>query len=215
MIEQAIYIQYPLTYDLYQDISLDKINRLPLPQRGMMYDGWENNNNHFTTEYHRRYVIPLLCKLLHISYVKSDFVLQERKSGTFDISIYKPTKEYSYEIYGYTRGEHFDNLNFYDITTNTSILEDITDYHRLYRYSHESSRLINKTIDSNRKLFISGDSQFIPDISFLSCFFKEIWYFDNRDEMKLADKWKDEVFTDVIIEINNQCLSAYTETNFQ
>lgn len=215
MIEQAIYIQYPLTYDLYQDISLDKINRLPLPQMGMMYDDWENNNNHFTTEYHRRYVIPLLSKLLHISFVKSDFVLQKRKSGTFDISIYKPKQEYSYEIYGYTRGEHFDNLNFDDITTNTSILEDVTDYHRLYRYSHESSRLINKTIDSNRKLFISGDSQFIPDISFLSCFFKEIWYFDNRDEMKLADTWKDEVFTDVIIEINNQCLSAYTETNFQ
>ena len=216
LIDKAIYIQFPYSYTTYKEYKIDKeINKLPLPEKGMMYDGWAKNNNHYTPQYHRQYTIPLLCKLLDISVNFDDFVIDERHSGKFDISLLKPKEEYEYEIYGYTRGEHFDNLTFEDITSNDSPNKDITDYHRLYKYSHECSRLINKTINSDRILFISGDSQLIPVISFLSCFFKEIWYFDNRDDKALSDKWCSIEFTDVIIEMNWTETWTYMDRNFK
>lgn len=209
----AKYIQYPFTKTLYYtyDINVD-IHKLPLPADNQMYDNWEMNHNHFTTEYHRQYTIPLLCELLNLNYNENDFIIDERKSkNNFDISLLKSKQDYVYEIYGYTRDEHFDNLTFQDITHSNICT---TEYHGLYKYPHECSRLINKTINNNRKLFISGDSQMIPDISFLSCFFKEIFYFDNRNGLNLSHTWKDITFTNALIELNYDPLFAYTEINF-
>ena len=140
--------------------------------------------------------------------------MEKRKSENYDLSFLKPKKDYKYEIYGYTRGEHFDNLSFDDITQNNSTKKDITDYHRLYKYGHECSRLINKTIDNNRKLFVNGDSQMIPDIPFLSCFFKEVWFFDNREKDKLLEKYKDVIFSDVLIALNCGSDNDYLIKNF-
>ena len=216
LIDKAIYVQFPYSYSLYKEYKVNKeINKLPLASKGMMYDGWAKNNNHYTPQYHREYTIPLLCKLLNINFNNDDFVIDNRHSGNFDISLLKPKKVYKYEIFGFNRNEHFDNLSFEDITYNNSTNNDITDYHRLYKYSHECSRLINKTIDSDRILFISGDSQFIPIVSFLSCFFKEIWYMDNRDNLTLSDKWKDISFTDVIVEMNWTETYTYIDRNFK
>lgn len=75
--------------------------------------------------------------------------------------------------------------------------------------------MINKFIDINKKLFISGDSQMILDIPFLSCFFKEVWYFDNRKKKTLSNKWINENFTDVLIEVGHLPLTDYTELNFK
>jgi hypothetical protein len=209
----AKYIQYPLTKTSYYTYNTNiNIHKLPLPADNQMYNNWPLNYNHFTMEYHRQYAIPLLCELLDLNYNENDFIIDERKSkNNFDISLLKSKQDYIYEIYGYTRDEHFDNLTFQDITHNTKC---DTEYHELYKYSHECSRLINKTINNNRKLFISGDSQMIPDISFLSCFFKEIFYFDNRNGLNLSHTWKDTTFTDALIELNCVPLQDYTEINF-
>lgn len=217
ILNKAIYIQYPLTYGKYKEYIIDNrtIHKLPLPEEGEMFDEWKLNDNHYTSEYHRKYSIPLFCKLLKLEYNKNDFKLFEKYHDKYNLSILKPNREFKYEIYGYTRNEHFDNLTFNDIITNTLVNREITDYHKLYRYSHECSRLINKTLNNDRKLFISGDSQIIPDMSFLSCFFKEIWYFDNRKNKNLSDKWKHEKFSDVIIEMCHLPITDYTELNFK
>jgi hypothetical protein len=217
LLDKAIYIQYPLNYNEYKDFKINKeIIKLPLPQSGMMYDGWEFNDHHFTTEYHRLYSFPLFCKIFELQFNDNDFILDSRNSNGFDISLLKPKKGFRYEVYGFTRGgEHFDDLSFDEITNNDSKNNDITDYHRLYRYSHECSRLINKTIENDRKLFISGDSQMIPDIGFLSCFFKEVWYFDNRNCLNLSDLYRDVEFTDVLIGLNQADMWAYLIRNLK
>ena len=215
MINKAFYIQYPLTYGRYRNYDIDKIIKFPLPNSGEMYDGWAKNTNHFTTEYHIKHSIPLLCDIFELPFNERNFLLDKRNSGKYDISILAPKEKYCYEVYGYNRNEHLDNLNFEEITKNVSIKSDITDYHKLYIYSHECSRLINKTIESDRKLFISGDSQMIPDVSFLSCFFKEVWYFDNRDKLRLSKEYLNNDFTDVLIELNHLDIKEYLETNFK
>ena len=214
ILNMAVYIQFAHA-EKYKEYGIDNVVKLPYNDKNDVYSKWKKNEHHFSTEYHRKYVIPLLCSILKIEYNKNDFMLCDRKYNGFDISILTPKKEYRYEIYGYTRNEHFDNLSFNDVVTNNSSKKDITEYHRLYKYSHECSRLINKTIESSRNLFISGDSQMIPDIAFLSCFFKEVWYFDNRENGINKEKYKDYNFTDAIVELGCGTYNDYTFKNFK
>ena len=215
MLDKAIYIQYPISYLKYRDYKVDRvIHKLPLPKVGMMYDKWKLNENHFTTMYHRMFSLPLLKTILNIEYNEEDFSIIQNKSSQFDISIQYPKNDYKYDIYGFDRNENFSHVSYNSLIENESLNSDITDYHRLYRYSHECSRIVNETIDSKRKLFISGDSQMIPVVPILSCFFKEIWYFDNRKQLILHDKWKEVEFSDVLIELNNNPLEKYVNVNF-
>lgn len=47
LLDKAIYIQYPLNYSTYKQYDVGKeIHKLPLPERGMMYDNWKYNDNH-------------------------------------------------------------------------------------------------------------------------------------------------------------------------
>jgi hypothetical protein len=215
LLDKAHYIQYPLLDGRYNNYDVPNLIKLPVGQSGFMYSKWVGNEGHFTMEYHRLHTIPLLCKLLNIDYKQDEFTLVEKHFGDNDISMLHPKNEYRYEIYGFERNEHFDDLSFDDIISSDATWKGITEYHKLYKYAHECSRLINKTIDTDRILFISGDSQLIPIISFLSCFFKEIWYIDNRTGIKLADKWADTKFTDVLVEFNNREKTDYTNKNFQ
>lgn len=216
IIDKAIYIQFPKNTIGYNYTYTEKnIHKLPLPTEDEMYKGWKNNTNHFTTEYHRKYVLPLLSNLFTFNYNENDFILKENIiDNKHDISMLYPKQNYIYEIYGYSRDEHFDNLKYEDLLVNTSTKSEITPYHKLYKYGHECSRLINKTILNNRKLFISGDSQMIPDIPILSCYFKEIFYFDNRYKKQLQNTYKDVLFTDILIELNNNNISFYLNQNF-
>jgi len=211
----AKFIQFPLNYTTYFECgNVEKeVNKLPLPDKGMMYDTWSLNNNHFTPEYHRKYVIPLLVKLFDINFNENDFVVDKKEYENFDISILKPKENFIFDVIGYTSNKHNENVDWSFLTTRINRPSDITEYHSLYVYSHECSRIINKTINSNRKLFISGDSQLIPHIAFLACFFKEVWFFDNRKKLNLANKWKNVNFTDVLIELNNKKIESYTKVN--
>lgn len=214
ILNMAIYIQFA-SFGSYKEYGIDNVIKLPYKGKDDVYSEWNKNEHHFSTEYHRKYVIPLLCTVLGLEYNENDFTLCNRKHDGFDISILKPKKEYIYEVYGYTRNEHFDNLVFDDIVTNNSSKKDITEYHRLYKYGHECSRLINKTIENDRKLFISGDSQMIPDIAFLSCFFKEVWYFDNRENDINSEKYKGCNFTDAIVGLGCGTYNDYMIKNFK
>lgn len=213
LLEKAIYVQFALS-GTYKDYGINGVYKIPYHDTNDVYYKWKKNEHHFTTEYHRKYVIPLLCNILGLEYNMNDFIVINKQFEEFDISFLKPKKEYKYEVYGYTRNEHFDCLSFDDITTNNSTKKDITEYHRLYKYGHECSRLINKTTDIERKLFISGDSQLIPDIPFLSCFFKEVWFFDNREKNILKDKYSEHEFSDVLIGLGYGTYNDYMFKNF-
>ena len=218
ILKNAHYIQYPLDTRTYINVDKnvkDLLHKLPLPKENEMYKGWYGNHNHFTTDYHRKYVLPLLIDILKLPYKEHDWELKERKSNNFDLSYLQVIKSPVYEVWGLTRNEHFDNVHFDDLVNNDSKSSDITGYHRLYKYSHECSRIINKSIISDRRIFISGDSQFIPDIAFLSCYFKELWYMDNRKNLSFCNEWKDVKFTDCIIEINCSHTGRYTVQNFK
>jgi len=215
LLNKAVYVQYPLNYNVYKEYGIEGINKLPLPEKGMMYDGYKLNHNHFRNEYHMKYSLPLFDSLLNFGYNENDFIKSTRIIDGFEIPVLIPKTEYKYNISCFNDKEELKDLSFNDITSSNDNYSNITGYHRLYKYPHKSSRLINKTLNNNRILFISGDSQMIPDIGVLSCYFKEIWYIDNRNNILLSDKWNNIAFTDVLIELNCNDLSRYIDNNFK
>lgn len=218
ILNKAVYIQFPLQKsdsdpraipDTYKEHDIEGIIKLP-PSGGMLYKGWISNRHHYTTEYHKKYVIPLLVDILNIEYNESDFTWPSRVSGKFDVTIPVPIRDYKFSV------TCFDENKTEEVDYNGLVTapKDVTEFHRLFRFSHRNSRTINLTIDNDRKLFISGDSQLVPDIGFLCCFFKEVWYLDNRHKLPLYEKFKDINFDKVLIEMFALDQWWYTEAPF-
>ena len=217
IINKAIYIQFPKSSKEYKQYREAKdVHKLPLPGN-MMYSTWKLNDNHFTTEYHRKYVLPLLNDLLHMKYNESDFHLVERHYENNDISMLYPNKECSFDIYSFEHDETSNNVT-YDTLINSCNINNwrITSYHKLYKYPHECSHIINNYLLYNdRKLLISGDSQMIPVVSVLACYFKELMYLDNRSNKSFKKRIEEFNPTDVIIELNNDPWNKYHINNFK
>ena len=117
--------------------------------------------------------------------------------------------KFTMEINGHKIGEH---LSFDNITNMKTVHKDTkaykgykevdatpTDYHHLYRGAHACSRVINETIDNDRKIFVSGDSMMIPAIPILCCYYKEVVYMDNRDGVSHKDYFENDVFDEVLL----------------
>ena len=90
LINNAVYIQFPVNFTRYYNYNVKDIHKLPLPEKDEMYTLWALNSNHYTTAYHRKYVLPLLGSLLNFNYNENDFTLLEKYSNKFDISMLIP-----------------------------------------------------------------------------------------------------------------------------
>ena len=218
LIQSAKYIQFPNSKTSYREYGelpgRPKVARLPLTDR--MYSAWPLNSNHFYTSYHIDTVLPKLAEVLDFPFSRDDFSLDERTSESgFDISVLIWRKDVRFDIYGLSRNEEFQDVDYRFLTESHINCSGITEYHKLYRFPHTCSRIINKTTTSSRRLFISGDSQMIPDIAPIACYFKEVWYMDNRDNGRFSEMYKDIEFTDVIFELNNNAISFYLDLNIK
>lgn len=219
ILKKAVYIQFPLQRSIlhknlipntYKDYGVDGVVKLPLPN-GMLYLNWLDNEHHYTTEYHKKYVIPVLINILNIKYNEKDFTWPKRVSGNHDITIPVPNKDYNFNTLCFTKNIS-ENLDYNGLTHG---LSGNTDYHKLFRYPHMCSKIVNENIDTEYKLLISGDSQLIPDVGFLCCFYKEVWYLDNRSGgVKMSNYLKDAYFDDVLVQLNAQDGSFYLEKPF-
>lgn len=218
ILNKAIYIQFPeqksnafpnAIPDTYKEYNVDVVNKLP-PANGMLYSAWTENEHHYTTEYHRKIVIPTIVKLLKLNYKSWKFKWPQRKSGDFDISIPVPKSNFTFSATCFNNSltETVD----YNGLTHGYLCK--TDYHNTFRYPHRCSQIINNSVDNNKKLLIIGDSQLIPSIAFLCCFYKEVWYIDNRDSINIYTHFENIYFDDVLIQFFSQDRSFYLEKPF-
>lgn len=210
--DRAIVVRFPYYgngYFEYKGINID----CNLPLTDKTYEGWDLNDNHYQVEYHRNIVLPALAKLLDFPFDMNDFTLEDRKTqdGMHDISMLYPVKEYRYDVECFTMNEGMRDAGYADLVHNGRGSE----YHRLYKYGHNCSRLVNKTLEDGKALLISGDSQLIPDIMPMSVYFKEIWYFDNRTENSYVNKLESKEFDKVLLQIGSTGLKRYTQTNLK
>lgn len=199
-----------LNYTFPETIKTEDIAKVPLTDE--LYTNWKDNHNHFKTRFHIDTIIPIISTLLSIPFNSDKFRLIEKYSGDNDISILYPNDSPKFDIEGFEANEKLENVD-YSVLINGN--KGATDYHKLYRYQHACSRITNKTINTERKLLVSGDSHMIPVIPVLSCYFKEIVYLDNRSRKLFYDKYKDIEFTDVLFEVCGNKMSKYTIDNLR
>ena len=187
-----------------------------LPVIDMRYAGMPGNDHHFTTEYHRKYVMPALEQLFRFGYREADFELTHCMSGKYDLSYLTPKTEMRF-----LNRDFLDNLAFectFEGLSNVALQRKLgysTPYHELYTFAHRCSQIVNLTNRNGRKLMISGDSQMVPSIRTLACLFEEVWYFDNRTDKEIQEVYKDTEFTDVLMALYMSDIERYHITNLK
>ena len=123
-----------------------------------------------------------------------------------------PNREYSFDVECFEKNEKRTDVSYERLISGK---HGDTDYHKLFSYPHMCSKVTNNTINSDKKLFISGDSQMIPSIAFLASHFKEVYYFDNRTSKSFKGIIESNDYTDVLFAIGNNDIQKYTQENLK
>ena len=235
ILNKAKFIQFPYNNSMYikryDNLNIN-IHKLPyFKDKEYLYKKMDKNGHHYTTEYHRNYVLPLLNELFNFQYNINDFKLIETITDKGDLTYLRPKKDYNYKILCFTTKEIYEGK--YEILLNPDFFNNHNlTYRLLYRFPHMCSRIINLDINNNKKIFISGDSQMVPTIPVLSTYYKEVWYFDNRTGWKynltsnnnemifnkikpFSQFYKNTNFDDVLIELYANDFSWYTDINLR
>lgn len=181
-----------------------------------LYNDWYLNNHHYTTEYHRKFVMPKLSRMLDFSYNPDDYELVKNTCNVWDISQLKPKREMRFHVNRLEYGIEYDG-NFDDLAYNKKAVKisPWTEYHGLYAFPHSCSIVTNLNHGNGRTLFISGVSQMIPSIPFLCSLFKEVWYFDNRSPQTYKEIINKSYFDDVLVEIHINDIDYYLKNNLK
>ena len=185
------------------------------------YEGFYDNRHHITTSSYYRIIIPYLSLLLNFNFNINDFnkvtyITKEYPKPTylmgdngvrFDCSYLWPKVDYKFTLD--IGGEHVCEHEGFECLTNATDKwkkkcgYTKTEYHKIFRGAHESSDIINETIDNNKSVCISGDSYFIPITPILACYFNEVVFLDKRfdikDETSAKQYYEGKTFDYVII----------------
>lgn len=187
------------------------------------YDGMAGNHHHITTRSYYDIILPYLSLYIKdFPYNKDDFKIVPYWSDDklYSVAYLKPKKnmKFTISINNIVLSEHG---NFDSITNAKKIWEENagcveTAYHRLFRGAHTCGKVINETIDNDKKLFISCDSMAIPMLPIFACYYKEVVFMDNRTSGKTsyANYFENVVFDDVIFCVSCHAkLDKFTDTN--
>lgn len=220
-------IQFPYNNQSYKNYNVAKeIYKLPVVKSNVLYNGYKDNEHHYTTSYHVNFVLPFLGKLLDFKFNVNDFVLipnfYNNGSNNFNLSYLKPKNEHKYTITDYTT-DITKEYSFDELCNSTDVCG--TKYHILYRFYHKLSKIVNNEAKTNKSLFVSCDSQMIPSILPLAEYFHTIYCIDNRtgqiqgrfDYSVTKSLFNNEqINTDyILICLWNNDLEFYTKVNFK
>lgn len=188
------------------------------------YDGWYTNEHHITFESYYKLILPFMSKCMeNFNFNIEDFKLVEKysKDKKFNVSYLVP-KDTNLKFSFERNGEKiFENKGFgylHDMKTKRPEDEGLflTEYHEIFRGTHTCCIVRNETIDSDRSIFISGDSMMAPIIPILACYYKEVVFMDNRDGKSHKDYYEDKMFDDIIIQMTEGIsINKELSTNLQ
>ena len=234
ILSKAKYVQLPhynKDYDSYEwgnsrykDMGVD-IVKCQIGEGKCLYEDELHSSDryHFTPHYHINYVLPLLAKVLDFNFDLNDFDYTERILRGADLSYLKPKVDYDFEVTRF-RGNKVMRVKYDGLNRVSENNWPLYAYRFQYLYPHDCSSVKNLNLNTGRKLIISSDSQMIPDIPVLACYFDEVWYMDNRTghvgrgknlhtEIDKVRKNEDRLskvdFTDVLICMTNNSVEKY------
>lgn len=148
------------------------------------YTNYNLNNHHLTTIFHYQVLLPQYIKMLGITDNIYDCnIIPFNESGNEVLILVPATSgQFHVEISDSKNTEAFDGD--YTVLLNHDNKSKLgctnSHYHKLFVGAHVNTHIWNKTIDTNRKLLIIGDSHFIPVTPILATYFKETVVIDPR-----------------------------------
>jgi len=216
ILKQARFIAFPVLDNNTGEFrySTDQEhNWVQLPKEPLVYRGYDRNSHHYTVEYHKKYVIPELNKLLKFGFDINDFNVHKnilhKNNMDFDLSYLDPIKNKKFEVtsleYNLNYNCDFSGLRKNEHTKNTTWF---TEYHDLYCLPHSSSIVKNLSESNGKSILILGDSQLIPSLSILCYYYKKLTYVDNRNKVHLINRL-DDYYDDILIQIYSMGLGYY------
>lgn len=215
-------IQLPKENGEFYKYDLENIIKINGFEKEDRYYNLPANHHHFLTRCYRDKIIPKLNALLQFGFKLSDFnIIKNETIGedkkVVDLSYLKPKHDAIFTVTGFEYGIEYTS-NFSGLMWNEKVSGTtyFSPFHKLYCFPHSTSRIINKTIKNNRSIVCNGDSCLIPIIPILACYYKEVWYLDNRNRKKLLPKeFEKENFDDYLIMPFDKVLSYYLENNLK
>lgn len=214
-LEKAKYYIFPNNgkYVNFNEFS-ENLIKFPIIEDSM-YGTYRLNNHHFKPFYHIQYVLPMLLNSLNIQYDINDFNIVENFDGDADVSYLEPKKEFNFDLHDLISDEKLENVDFSYLRKCNINDGSLTEYHKLFCFPHRCGHIVNKTIDSNKTMVISCDSQMIPIVPILACYFKEIYHLDNRQYKEVSKNIDFSKITYIIIVggFNNE--RKYLKDNFR
>lgn len=217
LIDMAKYILYPMNgvYTYYAKLPKDKeILRMPIVE-GSTYGTYNLNAHHFKPFYHIDYVLPILEGIFHFGYKREDFDLHVRMDGEYDVSYLIPKKDLRFDFRNLTSGEHIEDAKYSDMMEATASPLIPTLYHTTFKCGHQCGRIINKGENNGRTIVLSCDSQMIPIVPVIACYFKELWCLDNRDNKPHTTDLDTDNVTDVLMACGAGVEEKYLVANFR
>lgn len=172
--------------------------------------GYKGNEHHLYPSNFYKMILPLMnlyIKNLNFNINDFDLIDYFSEDKRYDLSYLAPKNKdmkFTFSKEGKVLSEHgdFSSLNFVNEVWDDTTGYDInSNYHKLFRGSHSCCKIINETIDNDKKLLVTGDSMLIPAIPILCCYYKEAVFLDNRNNKSNKKYFEGVVFDDVIIEV--------------
>lgn len=184
LLEKAKYVCFPVfgkRYNVYEKLEREGKSIYNLPLGGRMYE-IAGNEHHYLTSYTYDYVIPPLSLMFNFNFNRADFNLKENIVGGGDFSYLVPKKDYKFTFEDFNTGEIFTDLVYDGGIVNTTIKEYATDnpFHNLFIGNHKCCKITNENAPIQKTILLSCDSQMIPSIPILCCYFRTVIHMDNR-----------------------------------
>jgi len=197
IIEKSKIICYPCVHDDYS-VSVD-IGTIGLMDRffpgkgvdvafgkGDIYKTYFANNHHFNIMWQQSVVAPCIMGLFGMCFNMNDFCRTPYTLRTGDdlqdLSFLKPREEQSFSVTDIESGCVVEKDSLFRDDSDDFCMETYayTNYHRFLWCAHKCALIKNNRIRNGKSLIVSCDSQMIPVIPILACYFGEILHLDRR-----------------------------------
>ncbi len=203
IIEKSKIICYPCVHGDYS-VSVD-IGTIGLMDRffpgkgvdvafgnGLTYLTYPANNHHFNVMWQQSVIAPCVLGLFGMGFNMDDFettpYFLDTGNDLQDLSYLKPKREQSFSVTDIESGNNVLKKNLFRDDGDVFCMETYayTNYHRFLWCTHKCALIKNNNIHNGKSLIVSCDSQMVPVIPILACYFGEILHLDKRDTYDIS-----------------------------
>lgn len=180
-------------YDWHYDYIKDRNFIINYDFQKYLYTNTISNNHHFSNDYHYDYCINLYNEMLKFDFNINEFIYKEyigtNIDDDFSIKYLIPKNKKRFKLHYVNINNLYTECNGdYECLMNFNKYVNVNDsYRNMYIGNHCQSIITNYGDNNNKTLLVIGDSQIIPEIPLFAYYYKNVLYYDNRNNNPLME----------------------------